>query len=191
MCDCFMCPTIWLLKVMILVSAVLGVYSSILIYVHIYILCHFSFSFYTTHTGHLCLEHIELIVAYEYLHPYTAQVNLTVFIFSCIFVFFRSLLEMCAHINCLFFHMSYILSSSHFFYLPQPPASPLAGFYRALLRLSQHNWDVTPLIVDLSAEGKELQNPAIQAEIVNKFNALRSSSTEVNFNMFCFVFYFI
>ena len=61
----------------------------------------------------------------------------------------------------------------------QPPASPLAGFYRALLRLSQHNWDVTPLIVDLSAEGKELQNPAIQAEIVNKFNALRNNSTEV------------
>lgn len=27
-------------------------------------------------TGHLCLEHIELIVAYEYLHPYTAQVSI-------------------------------------------------------------------------------------------------------------------
>ena len=66
----------------------------------------------------------------------------------------------------------------HCYLSTQPPASPLAGFYRALLRLSQHNWDVTPLIVDLSAEGKELQNPAIQAEIVNKFNALRNNSTE-------------
>ncbi len=107
--DCVMCSTIWLLKVMGLVSAVLGVYSSILICVHIYILCHFSFSFYTTHTGHLCLEHIELIVAYEYLHPYTAQVNLTVFIFTIIFLcFFEAVLEMWAQISCLSFHTNYI-----------------------------------------------------------------------------------
>ena len=32
--------------------------------------------YYLLFTGHLCLEHIELIVAYEYLHPYTAQVSM-------------------------------------------------------------------------------------------------------------------
>lgn len=56
-------------------------------------------------------------------------------------------------------------------------------------RLAQHNWDATPLIVDLSGEGKELQNnPALQAEIVNKFNALRNNSAEVSVIYFCYQF---
>jgi len=86
-------------------------------------------------SGHLCLELIELIVAYEYLHPFTAL----------------------------------------------PPASPLSGFYRALLRLGDHSWDTDPLIVDLSGESRQITgNAALQLQIVSQFRALRDAAAANN-----------
>ncbi|KAJ1434703.1 Nrap protein-domain-containing protein [Ochromonadaceae sp. CCMP2298] len=57
----------------------------------------------------------------------------------------------------------------------QAPASALAGFYRALLRLADHNWDADPLVVDLSGEGRELGSAAVQLDIVTKFRAAREA----------------
>jgi U3 small nucleolar RNA-associated protein 22 len=60
----------------------------------------------------------------------------------------------------------------------QAPASSLAGFYRALLRLSEHNWDADPLVVDLSGEGREVAgSAAVQLDIVTKFRAAREAGS--------------
>lgn len=61
-----------------------------------------------------------------------------------------------------------------------PPASAMSGFYRALLRLADHNWETEPLVVDLSGDSKEIiGSAAVGLEIITNFRAARNDTSSI------------